>query len=244
MKTKKNYLNATALCLSLCFALKVTAQSDKLGGWYIANLNYRFNQKFGLYGEVQTRSQKLADDFFYYELKTGFNYYLPQKNSLFFGLGNYKTYTYPGNYEKPVTSNEFRMWEQLVLNNNINRIKIEHRYRIEQRWVSGDYSNRFRYRLNPVVPLNHKTITSKTVYISVNDEIFFTDKDPYFIRNRFFAGSGYQFSKLFTLQIGFMRQFDYRTSDGGTGKDFIQTSLMFNVDKSDSHHDRVPSNMD
>src|SRR5947209_16480812 len=101
------------------------------------------------------------------------------------------------------------MWEQFVLNNNIDRIKIEHRYRVEQRWINGNYFNRFRYRLNAVVPLNHSTTIPKTIFVSVFDEVFFTDKVPYFIRNRFFAGTGYQFNKIFTMQVGFIRQFDY-----------------------------------
>ena len=220
-----------------------SAQTNELGGWNIANLNYRFNPKISVYAEVQERSQKLVDDFFYHELKTGVSYHL-QKNSFFFGLGNYKTYTYPGNFEKPVTANEFRMWEQFVLNNNIDRVKIEHRYRVEQRWVNGDYFNRFRYRLNPIVPLNHKTISANTIYISAFDEVFFTNKAPYFIRNRVFGGAGYQFSKLFAFQMGFIRQFDYNTVNNGTGKNFIQTSFIFNVDKSNSKHEAHPSTMD
>ena len=218
------------------------AQSDKLGTWNIANLGYRINPKFGLFTEVQARSQQFIDDFYYYEIKAGFNYYLPQKNSLSFGLGNYQTYTYPGNFKKPVVSSEFRMWEQFVLNNNIGRVKIEHRYRVEQRWVSGDYFNRFRYRVNPVVPINHSSIIPKTIFFSTFDEVFFTDKAPYFLRNRFFAGAGYQFTKLFTLQMGFIRQFDYRASDNGSGKNFIQTSLLFNVDN--SKHEVHPSSAD
>jgi hypothetical protein len=222
----------------------IFAQSDKLGGWQIANMNYHLNSKIGLFAELQVRSQEYTNDFFYYEIKGGFSYYLKQKNSLMFGIGNYKTYSYPGNFEKPVLANEFRMWEQFVLNNDISRVKIEHRYRIEQRWINGNYFNRFRYRLNPVVPLNHNKIIPKTIFISVFDEVFFTDKPPYFIRNRAYAGAGYQFTKFFTLQTGFIRQFDYRISDNGTGKNFIQTSLLFNIYNTDSRHEVHPSPVD
>ena len=240
---KARHLTKTiAFFIVLLSAVKVSAQSDKLGTWNIANINYHLNSRFGFYGEVQTRSQQFVDDFYYYEIKGGFSYYLQQKNSLFFGMGNYKTYTYPGNFEKPVVSNEFRMWEQFTLNNNINRVKIEHRYRIEQRWVSGDYFNRFRYRLNPVIPLNHSSVIPKTVFVSVSEEVFFTDDPPYFIRNRFFAGAGYQFTNLFTVQMGFIRQFDYRISDNGSGKNFIQTSFLFNVDN--TKREVLPSTMD
>jgi hypothetical protein len=40
-----------------------------------------------------------------------------------------------------------------VLTNNIGRVKLEHRYRIEQRFTSNaGYRNRFRYRINAIVP--------------------------------------------------------------------------------------------
>jgi hypothetical protein len=206
-------------------SLKTSAQEDSLGGWTVASIHYFLSPKFALYGEAQVRSQRLVNDFFYYELKGGVTYFLPKKNLVFFGLGSYKTYTSPGNFKEPVVSDEFRMWEQLVLNNNINRLKIEHRYRIEQRWVNGVYSNRFRYRLNPIIRLISLQSLIKTIYISVYDEVFFTNKQPYFLRNRFFAGAGYRFTKLFTGQLGFLRQFDYKGTDEGSGKNFIQASF-------------------
>lgn len=46
---------------------------------------------------------------------------------------------------KPYVNDEFRIWQQLVLTNNIGRIKLEHHYRIEQRFTSNaGYRNRFR----------------------------------------------------------------------------------------------------
>ncbi len=237
-------LKPVALIIFCCIRVAAFAQNDKLGSWNIANLNYHINSKFAFYGELQARSQLFINDFYYHEIKGGLNYYFPQKNSLFFGFGNYETYTFPGTFKKPVTANEYRIWEQFVLNNNINRIKIEHRYRIEQRWVNGNYFNRFRYRLNPIVPLNHEKVEPNTIFISAFDEVFFTNKAPYFIRNRIFGGAGYEFTKLFTLQVGFIRQFDYRTSDNGSGKNFIQTSFLFNVDHTNTKREVHPSTMD
>jgi len=209
-----------------------SAQSDVLGGWYIVNLNYHLNQKFTLYSEIQARSQHVADDFYYHELKAGASYALPGNGAVFLGFGNYKTYTIPGNFKKPVEVNENRIWEQFTLTNNISRIKFEHRYRIEQRWLNGDFHNRFRYRLAAYVPINHATIKDNTLIFSVFDEVFFTDKKPYFLRNRVFFGPGYQINKLLTIQTGFLRQFDYNEVDGGTGKNFLQVSLLFTAGSS------------
>lgn len=232
------------MALVLLTVLHGHAQNTKLGGWDIASFMINPNNTFSIWLETQTRSQKLASDFFYHEFKGGLVYNFPKKNSVMLGIGDYKTYSWPGNFKTPMQSKEFRIWEQLVLNNNIDRVKIEHRYRIEQRWVNGEFRHRFRYRINPVVPLNHATVTARTVYITAFDEVFFTNRSPYFERNRLFAGAGYQFSKLLALQVGWIRQYDYRKNDDGSGKNFLQTSLLFYLDKSTVKREHQPNTLD
>ncbi len=227
-----------------CCCTGALAQNNELGSWDILALNVNLKKNWTVYAETQTRSQKLATDFYYHELKAGLQYNIPKKGSLFFGMGDYKTYAYPGNYKSPATTKESRIWEQLILINNIDRIKIEHRYRIEQRWVNGEFSNRFRYRINPIVPINHQTVVAKTLYATAFDEVFFTNEAPFFLRNRVFAGAGYQFSKLFALQGGFIRQYDYRKSDDGSGKNFLQLLMLFTIDKTQTKMERHPSTMD
>jgi hypothetical protein len=230
--------------MAFCFPFltPVKAQNDKLGGWYLTNLSLSLNKKFALWLETQTRSQQLADDFFYHEFKGGIQYKFPEKITVMLGMGDYKTYTYPGNFKTPMQVKEFRMWQQMVMSNNINRLKIEHRYRIEQRWLNGDFNNRFRYRFNPILPLNHSSVVPKTVYLTAFDEVFFTNLAPYFMRNRFFGGCGFQFSSTVGAQVGWIRQFDYRKADDGTGKNFIQASLIFTLDKRILEH--FPSVLD
>lgn len=201
------------------------AQNNDIGGWYIVSYNYSFNQKFNIYSEINTRSQHAINDFYYHELKAGLGYNLTSNISFLLGFGNYETYTSPGSFKKPVTANEFRLWEQFTLNNNINRVHLEHRYRIEQRWINGEFRNRFRYRLTASVPINKPVLTANTFFVAASDEVFFTDARPYFIRNRLYGGLGYQFKKLFTLQTGILRQYDYRSSDDGSGKNYIFASL-------------------
>lgn len=231
------------------FALTTTtqAQTNKTGGWYITNLSLSLDSKFGLWLETQTRAQKLTTDFFYHEFKGGISYKLADKVTILVGTGDYKTYTFPGNFKTPMAVKETRLWQQLVMSNNVNRLKLEHRYRIEQRWLNGEFNQRFRYRFNPILPLNHKSVTPNTVYLTAFDELFFTNLAPYFMRNRLFAGVGYQFSKIVGAQVGWIRQFDYRKADDGTGKNFIQASLLFNLDKKifeDKDREHFPSTMD
>lgn len=225
----RNYI-FTLLAL-LIFNSITNAQNSKTGSWDIIAINTKIKKNWSVYLETQTRSQDVTSNFYYHELKGGLQYKLANNNSLFLGSGNYVTYPYPGNYKTPATTKEFRIWEQFVFNNYIGRVQLEHRYRIEQRWINGVYSNRFRFRLNPIIPINHKTMLPKTIYASTFEEVFFTDNAPYFLRSRFFVGAGYKFSKQFTLQGGFVRQFENNITTGGNGKNFAQVLLSFTLDK-------------
>ena len=223
------YLNVTILLI--LGGLKVTAQNSRTGSWDILALNTKIKKNVSLYLESQTRSQSFTSNFYYHELKGGIQYNLLNNNSLFFGTGDYVTYPFPGNYKTPASTKEFRMWEQFVFNSYVGRVQLEQRYRVEQRWINGVYSNRFRFRLNPIIPINHSTIKPKTLYASAFEEIFFTDNVPYFLRSRFFVGTGYKFSNSFTIQGGFIRQFDNNIVTGGSGKNFAQLLLSFTIDK-------------
>ena len=222
----------------------VTAQTANPGGWYVLNFNYHLTKSLALYSQVETRSQKVTNNFYHDEIQAGLAYQFPKHHSALLGFGEYENYTNPGNFKKPLSSKEYRIWEQFVINSNFGRVKIDHRYRIEQRWINNSYRNGFRYRCNVIVPINHQTITPHTLFGSASEEVFFSDKLPNFQRNRVFGGFGFQFSKLFTLQAGFIHQYDFKLSNTGFASNYIQTSFLFNAGHPNPRRERHPSTMD
>jgi hypothetical protein len=236
--------NKLLAVLCLCFAVfSSNGQTDGLGTWNVFNIRKQINEKWSAFFEAQIRSQKLYNDFSYHEYKGGIGYNIAKQFNVVIAAGQYVTYTPTGNLDT-VTSSEFRFWQQFTLTNNLGRVKIEHRYRSEQRWVNSVYRNRFRYRLNTVIPFNKKKVEKHTLYASVSDEIFLTDKKPYFERNRLFGGLGYVFTELFTLQGGFLRQYDYRMTGTSFGKNYLQLSLLFSINEHKSKRERHPSTTD
>ncbi len=241
---KESAFYKTALLIAVFFIHHTALpQADKLGSWNNINIGFKPTKQLSFFAEVEARSQLFTSNFFYREEKAGIGYNIPKKLSLLFAMSDCRTYSSTGNF-KNLQIQEFRMWEQLILNSNLNRLRIEHRYRIEQRWINGEYRNRFRYRINPLIPLNGKTLVPHVLFASISDEVFFSDNIPYFEGNRFYAGAGYLFSRLLMLQAGFVRQYAYRKTDNGSGKNFIQTTLQFSIDKSNVHHtDKHPAIM-
>jgi len=231
MFSKIKILKAVIFLSAFFITTNAFSQNNRVGTWELINAEYYFHQKYFVWAEAQTRSQKVFQDFSYDELKGGFGF-KPNKNiTVLVGIGQYETYTIGGNFKKPMTSDELRVWEQLVLNNYISRVKIEHRYRIEQRWRSGAFRNRFRYRFNPIIPLNKSSIEPGTLFASVYDEIFLTDIGPHFERNRVFGGLGYQFNKKLMVQVGWLNQYDISASNVATNKNFLHTSVYLQLHK-------------
>lgn len=207
---------------------KLLAQND-LGTWNVTNVNFKVNEKWNVFTEAQLRSLSFYDQFHYYEYKGGFTYKISANFLATTGVGSYNTYSEGGNFELPIQNKEIRTWLQINMKNPLEFLTFEHRYRAEQRFTSNGYRNRFRYRLAATVPLNSKKLAPKTVYALIWNELFFTDKEPFFERNRLFIGGGYEFSKNLAFQMGYIHQFDYKINDE-TGRDFLNLSLLYNFD--------------
>jgi hypothetical protein len=208
----------------------VVAQKFDLGSWNILNIKYNQNEKWSFFGEAQLRSLKFYNNFHYYEYKGGINLKIHKNVKLTLGAGSYQTYNEGGNFVLPKNNNEFRLWPQAVLFQSLGNFKIEQRYRSELRFTSNGYRNRFRYRLGVSYPFGKEHDNYKPFQISASNELFFTNTEPYFERNRMLVTLNYKPSKATTLQIGYLHQFDYKINDE-TGRDFLQLGYFIEIFK-------------
>jgi hypothetical protein len=218
--------------LLFLFVIKnsIYSQNASLGSWNILNLKYKLTEKWSFFGEAQLRSLKFYDHFHYYEYKGGINF-LAQKNfTLSLAGGSYQTYKEGGDFVLPKNNAEFRLWPQIILTQTVGKFKIEQRYRAEMRFTSFGYRNRFRYRFGLAYPFGKEKNSYKPFQISANNELFFTNKEPYFERNRFLVAFSYRPAKYLNIQAGYLHQFDYKINDE-TGRDFLQIGFYFELEK-------------
>lgn len=160
-----------------------------------------------------------------YQFRTGLDIKLNDHFSIV-PLGYVYTWNYLyGKQPAEFENNEHRIWQQVIYAHKIGRVHVEHRLRLEQRFlqhhhlntageaVDDGYSimqNRIRYRLQARIPFNHQTMAPGTYYGIVYDELFkswgenVTYESP--DQNRIFAGVGYQFEKNFSMHLGGMYQ--------------------------------------
>ena len=231
------------LSFSLLLSLSLFSQDHPFGSWNILNAKLSIDKHWSAWVEGQMRSTDLMNDFNYYEIKGALAYNINKSISFTGGIGHYETYTAGGEYMKPVVTVETRTWLQVGMEQQLDRINFDHRYRVEQRHLNTGYKNRFRYRLNVVVPINKPTVTKGTIFGYIGDEIFFTDKAPYYERNRFYTGLGYKFSPLLALTSGYMRQFDYKI-DTHNYRNFLQIALLFSFNLKEQADHGVPKTTD
>lgn len=206
----------------------VKGQSKELGSWNIINVKSKLSSNTTVVFEAQARSQSFYNNFFYHEYKGAINFKLKKGFELLFGLGHYTTYQFEGNFKKPLQNNEVRPWQQLTYKHKIGNLLVDHRIRAEQRFFENNYKNRFRYRLNVILPIGSNEIKEKGFYATTFNELFFNNEVPRFERNRFFLGGGYEFSEKFTLQTGWLFQYDIG-QNRDFAKHFMQTSLLFTI---------------
>ena len=234
------------------------------GTWLIGTVVLPGGPKhWGGYAEAQTRSNALGRQFFYTELKAGVSYDVAKNFTFMVAGGRYSTADYRDLKAGPLNV-ERRLWQQLTLTQFTARLKLEHRYRVEQRWFrfrddvvppgSFSYRNRIRYRFNAFLPLNHQAFTDKTVFLSAYDEVFFNPRGPFFERNRLYAGTGYQFDQHWTVQAGWVNQANYsaaRNSPSGllpqttVAKNNLVLSVLYRINRPEkASHQYVPSQPD
>lgn len=183
-----------------------TAQRSDVGNWFIYFGNQSINKKWNWWNEVQYRNYNFAGDLQQLLLRTGIGYNLTENNNnLLLGYGFIRSERYLPNGSK-TGSNEHRLYQQFITRQHFGRFFLQHRYRIEERFLPGDFQVRFRYFLSCNIPLNYKTMRTNAVYLSAYDELFLNAESPVFDRNRLYGALGYVISKYFRAEAGFMAQ--------------------------------------
>ena len=219
------------LCCSVIILWSSTdsiAQSEGLGSWNILNMQYKWNDRLSGMVEGQVRSLRFYNDFHYHEYKGAVTYKAMPGLRLTLGAGHYVTYLAGGDFVRPTANDELRIWPQVVHDASFGRLKVEHRYRMELRFTSNGYRNRFRYRLGASYPFGTMKNGERPYVLSASNELFFTDREPYFERNRAQVAINRRLTPGVALQLGYLHQFDYRINDE-SGRDFLVVGVYLEL---------------
>lgn len=239
---------ATVLCVSTATAQRETV--NQTAEWFAVTSNNKLNKRFSLMLDGQFRYVQAFDPA-QFQLRTGIDIAIT-KNLSFMPLAY--VYTWNEQYGKQPASfvnNEHRFFQQLVFKQHVGRFYLQHRARLEERFIqvhtttNGEVinegyhqkSHRYRYRFLANIPLNKPAMDPGAVYACVYDEIFMSaGKSVTFHQpdqNRIFVGVGYQFTKLASVQAGAFYQLLIKSN--GTKQENnvgVQVQLTYNFDLS------------
>ncbi len=200
------------------------AQSSDLGNWLIYIGNKKLNDKWNLHHEVQYRNYNAIGDQEQLLLRTGIGYNLSEgNNNLLLGYGYINSQNYIPNRDEKVSVNEHRIYQQFVTKQKFNRFSLQHRYRLEERFVEDDFKMRFRYFLGINYWLNLNNEAKLKWYLSSYNELFINLNSDPFDRNRSYFAIGSKLSDNIKLELGYMNQFF-----GGQGRDQINILALVN----------------
>jgi hypothetical protein len=230
----------------------ISAQKEivsQQNAWVMYTGNHQLSNKWGVHTEYQWRR---SDGFSQWQqslLRIGVDYYAKSSLQLTAGYGWIKSFPY-GQQPIPKAFNEHRIWEQAIIKSPIGRVDIQHRYRLEQRfledwmsdasntnWTMNGYNvrQRLRYRLFAAVPLSRKEWSDNTLFLALYDEPFLgfgkgIGKNI-LDQNRLYFALGWRFNKDLNVQIGYLNQYIVK-SDGVKAErnHTLQIGLTYNVD--------------
>ncbi len=215
MHIRKNLLLRYFFTLSI-FLLSTSisyAQKTDVGNWFIYFGSQQVTKKLNWWNEVQYRNFNFAGDLEQLLLRTGLGYNLTENNNnLLLGYAFIYAEPYIANTNEKRSTQEHRLYQQFITRQKFGRVFIQHRYRLEERFLEDDFRMRFRYFLALNIPLNKALMEKNAFYLSVYNEIFLHLDQPVFDRDRVYGAIGYVFNNNFRAEFGMMTQIQETTS--------------------------------
>lgn len=183
------------------------AQKSDVGNWLIYFGNQQINSRWNWWNEVQYRNYNFIGDLEQLVFRTGIGYNLTENNNnVLLGYAFVYAEPYAPGTDKKTSHTESRIYQQFITRQNFGRVFIQHRYRIEERFVASDFRMRFRYLLGFNIPFNQKVIRKDVFYFSAYNEIFLRTNKPVFDQDRIYGAFGYAFNNYIRLETGMMYQ--------------------------------------
>jgi hypothetical protein len=207
--------------------------------WLMYFGNHKFSNTMGLHAEVQWRRSDLFSENQQLLLRTGLDFYVKPNLRLTVGYGFIETYPY-GEFAVQNAFPEHRIWQQLLVPQDLGKVKLSHRYRLEQRMIGnsstgqfedGRYENRMRYMLKATINI---TNGPHPIFAALYDEVFINfGKDVgynIFDQNRLYGAIGYSISPTMKMELGYLYQaVQLRNLDGTSLKNRIENNHTLQI---------------
>ena len=184
--------------------LSIRGQENQVGNWLIYIGNKELKNSLNWHHEIQHRNYNFFGELEQLLLRTGIGYNANANNNILLGYGFIDSRNLLEKTDQILKVNEHRIYQQLISKQAIGKLKVQHRYRFEQRFVEDEFKLRYRYFLSLRIPFLK---TSEKYYISAYNELFINaNGENTFDRNRIYGGFGYSLNSNIKFELGYMNQ--------------------------------------
>jgi len=243
----------------LLAALPSLGQSPRLNdfhslAWFVYVGDHQVAQKWAIHTEYQMRRVDWLRDPQQQLARLGLVRTLGERVKVSGGYTYFQSHRY-GPYAEVAgrATPENRLYEDLTLQDQLGRLGLKQRVRLEQRWLgeraaSGqgpvqrwEYQNRIRYQLAATFPLRGPTIDDNELYLTGFDELFIGFGQNVglnvFNQNRLSGGLGFQFTSQAKAELNYLYQVrSHADPDQASGQPVVELNqgvtlnLTYNLD--------------
>lgn len=207
--------------------------------WFSDVSKITLNKKWAIHFDFGLRGNDWANRWSQQLIRPGLIFKINEKCSIAIGGAYFK------HFSDTYFRSEYRSWEQVVFNSSLGRIAINQRVRIEQRLIQKYmenklsheyvYTNRYRYQLQCVVPVNNEKLIDHTLYVLLSDEIMVNSGKTIvyntFDQNRLAIGIGYKRSDTFTISMSYIAIYNQKNKKSAIDKfNVLSLSLVHNLE--------------
>lgn len=220
-----------------CFLFFKASSQSQFSGWLASFNTIKLDKKLSFHFDAQVRSTDQLKHVQTILIRPGLNYHFNKNVTGTLGyafIDNRQTISGITDY-----LTEHRIWEQVLFSHKWRTVSAAHRFRLEQRFVPSSISmvnnsleiekrrltNRFRYFIRNVIPLEKGLTFTKGPFVAVQNEVFvnIANKDgangKFFDQNRLYGSIGYRFCNKIDVDAGYLNQ--YAKSTTGAIKNHI-----------------------
>lgn len=221
------------------------AQSNTMG-WFASFNTIKLKDKWSLHTDVQFRSTDKFEHMNQILLRPGINYQLNKKMIVSAGYA----YTHQRAAAAGITGYvpDHRIWQQFIYNQKLSQLAIQHRFRLEERFVPKPvvvnnkiendgslYTTRLRYFIRNILPLKQQPVFTKGAFVALQNEVFVNISNKknvngkFFDQNRLYPAIGYRFSKKFDIDAGYMYQYVKGKGSASANNNIIQLATYLRL---------------
>lgn len=225
--------------------LHVSAQSQ-FSGWGASFNTFKLNKKFSAHTDVQWRSTDELKQMQTLLLRPGINFHANKHLILTAGYAYISNRNRSGNLSAYIP--EHRIWQQVIYNHKIKTVFTQHRFRLEQRFLSTTgivnnelektgtvTSHRARYFIRNILPLQNAASFTGGWFGALQNEVFVNVASndrvngKFFDQNRVYLAIGYRINKSFDLEAGYMNQYVSGRGDRFTNNHIAQLATYLRL---------------